>query len=117
MRNRLSHCPEQDFVVEWLRQEFQSPSLHGSYRHRHITVTSDEDDWQVRPIGDALLQFQTVEVGKCDVEYETAWSWHRAISHEFVCRGEGLCLPACGVDQQSQRFSHRGVIVHDEHNG
>src|SRR5829696_1500552 len=62
-----------------LRQELYCASLHGAHRDRHITVTRVEDDRHVSPVRhDALLQFEPIEVGKTQVEYQAAWgndSW------------------------------------------
>jgi hypothetical protein len=53
---------KQHVIIEWLRQEFDSPRLHGLDRHGHVAVARDEDDRHVRPFdGDALLQIETIE--------------------------------------------------------
>ena len=64
---------KQHVIVEWLRQELDRSRLHGLDRHRHVAVARDEDDRHVNPIGgDALLQFETIEVRKINVKYQAA---------------------------------------------
>jgi len=63
---------QQNLVVKRLCQEFDSPRLHGLHGHRHIAVSGDEDDRHVDPIDDALLQIETIEVRKTNVQYQAA---------------------------------------------
>src|ERR1700737_3059459 len=109
-------CAQQRVPAEWLCQEIDSSRLHGLDRHRHVAVTRDEDDRHVNPIdSDALLQIETTEVWKSNVKYQAARSQDSWASEEFLCGRECLRLPACGADQQFQRFAHRDVVVNNEH--
>src|SRR6516164_11017724 len=44
------------------------PGLHRLHRSGHVAITRDEDDRHVRPIDDALLEIETIEVGKRHIE-------------------------------------------------
>src|ERR1700724_105375 len=71
-------------------------------------VTSDEDDRHVNPIdSDALLQIETIEARKSNVEYQAARSKDSWARQEFLCGRECLRLPACAADQRFQRSAHR----------
>src|ERR1700722_19644986 len=66
---RVAYRVQQYFVIEWLRQEFDSSSFHRLNRHRHVTVTRDENDRHVNPIvSNMLLQIETIQVWKMNVE-------------------------------------------------
>jgi len=109
---------QQHLVSEWLRQELHRARLHGLNRHRHVAVTRDEDDWHVDPVDrHPLLQIETVEVRKIDVQYQAAWSDDSWTLQEFLRGRKGLWLPARTADQQFQRFTHRNVVVYDEYDG
>jgi hypothetical protein len=56
-------------TAERFRQELDGARLHGLDR-RHVAVTRDEDDRHVNPVdGNALLQFETIDVRKSHVKY------------------------------------------------
>src|ERR1700688_2509065 len=76
---------QQHVVAEWLRQELDSARLHGLHRHRHVTVTGDEDDRHVNPIdSNALLQIETIEVRKSNVKDQAARSQDSWARQEFL---------------------------------
>ena len=107
---------QQHVVAEWLRQELDSSRLHRLDRHRHVAVTRDEDDGHVDPIdSDALLKIEAVEVRKINVKNQAARSKDWWAGEEFPCGRKCLRLPACGADQQFQRFAHRDVVINNEH--
>src|SRR5713226_7965158 len=109
---------QQHIITEWLRQELHGTRLHGLNRHRHITVSRDEDDWHVNPFdSDALLEIETVKARKRNVQYQAARNKHAWADKEFLCRGECLGLPALRAYQQHRRVAHRDVIVNNEHYG
>ena len=61
---RLGDRSQRYIVSEWLGQELHRAALHRTYGHRHVAMAGDEDDRHVDAIaGDALLQFETIEVG------------------------------------------------------
>src|SRR3954469_14392998 len=100
-----------------LGQEFDCSRLHGLDRHRYIAVARDEDDGHVNPVqSDALLQFQTIKVGKSQVEYQATRGSDAGTVQKILRGCECLRLPACGVDQQFQRLAYRDVVVNDEYN-
>ena len=108
---------QQHLVAEWLRQELDGSRLHGLDRHRHVAVAGDEDDRHVDPVGgDALLQIETVEVRKIDVQHQAARGEDRVAETRNSCADANVsgCQPAL-VDQQFQRFAHRDVVVDNEH--
>ena len=80
-------------------------------------VARDEDDRHVKAVeSEALLELETSEVRKVDVkDHATRAGLDRWVSQELLCRRECLRLPTSGLDQQFQRFSHRDVVVNDEH--
>jgi hypothetical protein len=78
---------QQRILTEWLRQEFDSPRLHGLNRHGHVAVASDEDDRHVSPFdSDALLQFETVEAWKRKIQHQAARNESSWTGKEFLRR-------------------------------
>ena len=114
--DRLPDGRQQHLIAEWLGQELHCPSLHRLHRGRHVAITGDEDDRHIRPIDDALLEIETIEVGKCHVENQAARTVDARTFEELLRRREGLGLPAAGENQQLQRFPHRYIVVNNEHN-
>ncbi len=108
---------QQHVVVERLGQELDGARLHRLHRHRHVAVAGDEDDRHVRPVDDALLQIETVEVGKSDVEHQAARNRRDADGPGIPAPTRTSRLPAGGANQQLQRFAHGDVVVDDEHDG
>src|SRR2546423_15629874 len=62
----------QHLIAERLGQELHRASLHRLHGGRHVAITGDEDDRHVCPIDDALLEIETVEVGKRYIENQAA---------------------------------------------
>src|SRR4029077_2509448 len=54
---------------------------------------------------------------KRHVEHQAAWDGGAWAGQKLQCRCERLGLPACGFDQQLQRFAHGDVVVNDEDDG
>src|SRR5262245_17311212 len=66
---RLPDRADQHVLIDRFRQELDGAALHRLDDHRGITMSGDEDERHVVAIdGDELLQLETVEVGKIDVE-------------------------------------------------
>ena len=63
---------QQHIAPEWLGQELHCASLHRPHCGRHVAVTRDEDDRDIRPIDNALLEIETIEVGKRHIENQAA---------------------------------------------
>src|SRR5215813_8317392 len=42
---RLPDSGQKRIITEWLCEELDCTRLHRLHRHRHITVSGDEDDW------------------------------------------------------------------------
>jgi len=50
------------FVAEGFREEFNGPGFHGAHRHRYVTVTGNENNWNLSiAIGQFLLQVKTTQ--------------------------------------------------------
>jgi hypothetical protein len=64
-----------------------------------------------------ILQVEAVEIGQREIENEAARRVDPPMREEFPGGGENLDLPAGEADQRLQRFAHRDVIIHDEHDG
>src|SRR5258708_6137496 len=102
----------QYIVPKWFCQEFHRTRLHGLDRHRHVAVAGDEDDRHVGPIdGDAFLEIEAIEVGKCHVKYQAARRIDSWTGQELLRGRERLRLPTRASDQQFQRFAHRNIVV------
>ena len=116
--NGLPDRGQQHAVIKRFRQEFDSPRLHGLDCFRYIAITRNEDDGQICPFnGNPLLQLETVEARKREVEYETAWNKRSWSIEEFPGGRESFWLPALALDKEFQRLSHRDVVVNNEHDG
>jgi hypothetical protein len=104
------------FISEWLGQKLDRSRLHGLNSHRDITETGDENDLHVDPVARYTpLQFETIQVGQIDIEYQAtryAGSWAR---EKLLCRRKGLRLPPLGLYQQLQRLADRYVVVNYEY--
>src|SRR5271156_3172909 len=98
----VSDRTQQQLIADWLRQEIGSSRLQSPDCRRHIAVRRDEDDRHFNSIGDALLQIETIEIWKSNVQYQAAWSQHSWARQEFLRAREDFRLPACAVDQQFQ---------------
>ena len=107
---------QQHIVVERLGQELDGSSLHRLHAHRHVTMAGDEDDRHIRSLGELLLQLETVEPWKRYVEHQATRNSGANARQEFRRRGERFGLPACGADEQLQRFAHGDVVINDEDN-
>src|SRR5258706_3375519 len=91
----VSNSAKQHIVAKWFGQEFDSPGLHRPHGHWYVAVACDEDDRHLASLyGDAILQIQTVEARKTDVEHQTAWSEDSRVGEEFPCRRECFRFPA-----------------------
>ena len=85
---------QQHIVLERLRQELDRSRLHRLHAHRHVTVAGDEDDRHVGPLGELLLQLETVESWQRHVEHQAARNSGARAGQEFLCRCERFGLPA-----------------------
>ena len=90
----VSDRTQQQLIVDWLRQEIDSSRLQSPDCRRHIAVRRDEDDRHFNSIGDALLQIETIEIWKSNVQYQAAWSQYSWAGQEFLCAREDFRLPA-----------------------
>src|SRR5215475_10048050 len=91
---------QQHVVIKRFGEEFDGAALHRLDRLRYIAVTGDEDDWHVGPFdGDTLLQFETIETRKGDIQNEATRNNGARTVKEFLGRGESLWLPTLGLDQ------------------
>ena len=61
---------QQGVLAERFCQEFNSSGLHRPNRHGHVAVAGDENDRHIGSLySDTLLQFQTIETWKRNVQY------------------------------------------------
>src|SRR5215470_18436696 len=111
----LTDGSQQHVVAEWLSQELHCPSLHCLHRGRHVAITGDEDDRHICPIDDALLEIETIEVGKRHIENQATRTVDARTFEELLRRLERLGLPAGGENQQLQRFPHGHIVVDNEY--
>ena len=75
---------QQHVIAKWLRKELHSSRLHRLDSLRHIAVARNEDDRHVRPFdGDLLLQVETVDTRKRNVEYKAARNQGSRAGKEF----------------------------------
>src|SRR4030095_4685926 len=86
-------------------------------RRRHVAVTGDENDRQLRPAGDALLQLQPVEIRQTHAEHEDAGCGLARVDEKLFGTGEDFRSPARLGNEPSQRLAHRDVVVDDEYRG
>src|SRR5215468_7602433 len=92
--NGLTDGSQQHVIAEWLGQELHCPSLHRLHRGRHVAITCDEDDRHVCPIDEALLEIETIEVGKRHVQNQATRTVDARTFEELLRRPERLRLPA-----------------------
>src|SRR6185295_6231661 len=101
----LPDGPQQHFVTEWFREEFNSPCLYGLDRRGYVAVPRDEDDRHVGPFDRyAILQVEAVQAWKRNVQDETARNKRSWAVKEFLCGRVCLWLPAFAANQQFQRL-------------
>lgn len=85
----------QRVIAEGLGQELDGPRFHGLNGHRHVAVTRDEDDGHVGALdGNALLQFETGDVRKDQVENQAARGGDSWTAQELLGGREYLRLPS-----------------------
>src|SRR5262245_6268244 len=86
LRNRLFPSPpsavplerqlngvQQILLPHWLGEELYCPSLHGSDRHRNITVPGDENDRNLNTVlGQLGLKIESAELRQSDIQHEAA---------------------------------------------
>src|SRR4051812_40112060 len=73
----LLDCADERVAGQRLRQKLDSSSFHGLHRHRYITVARYENDRHIEPVSrDALLQFETINIGKAHIEHQAARAGH-----------------------------------------
>src|SRR5579863_6751616 len=90
---------QQRIFTEWLRQEFDSPGLHGLDRHGHVPVAGNEDDRHIRPFdSDAFLYLETIESWKRKIQHQTARNESSWTGKEFLAGTENLRPPAFAAD-------------------
>src|SRR5512145_3462191 len=65
----------------------------------------------------AFNQLEAGEPRQRHIEHQASRNGSARAGEEFLCGCERLGLPACGSDQQLQRFAHRDVVVDDKNNG
>ena len=96
----FAYHPEQHFIADRLDQEIDSPGFHRFYRRWNISVAGNEDDRHLGALArDYLLRFESIQVGKREVEDETARDKRPRSTEEFAGRPECLRLPAFAPNQ------------------
>ena len=80
---------KQILLSEWLCQEFDRATLHRLHRHWNVTMSSDEDDWQLS-FGTCqfALQFESALAGKPHVKHQASGSIWRIRRAKFAHRPE-----------------------------
>jgi len=115
--DRAADGGEQNIVAERLGQELDGSRLHRLHRHRDIAVTSDENDRQVSPVAESMLQIEPAEAGQRYIEHQAARTRITTVGQEVQRRGKGLRPPPGVLDQRLEGFPHGDVIVDDENHG
>ena len=75
-----------------------APAFIASHAHGHVAMAGDEDDRHVRPVGELLLQLETVEPGQRHVEHQAARNGGARTGEEFLRGRECFRLPPCATD-------------------
>jgi hypothetical protein len=65
---------------------------------------------------DALLQIETVESRKRDVQYEATWNGYGWTAEKILRGNEGFHIEALMAKQEFERFANRDVVIDDENN-
>ena len=109
--NRLDHY----LVIERLGQKFSRTCFHCSDRRRNIAIARYEyDRCRGLLITYALLDIETAEIRKIDVQDQAARDYGRQSRQKLLCRFEQRRLPPLVLNQELQGFANRDIIVNND---
>jgi len=80
-------------------------------------LSADENDWHVEASLEPLLQFETAQARKPEIDDQAARDRAARMREKFLCRGEAFGLPARSPDKPLERFTDRDVVINDENGG
>ena len=113
---RPLNAVDQILVPEGLLQEIKGSVLHGFDRHGDIAVSGDEDHGNHGAAQvELLLQLEAAHSRHAHVECQTTRLLRVIASQELLRGGEHSRSQANRFDEQPQRVSHCGVVIHDEY--
>ena len=105
---------EQVFVMEGLFDEVAGAALQRPDRHRHVAVTGDENDGQMRTDAvELFLQFQAAHFRHAHVEDDAAAQAAAPGAEEGGGRVEAGDLVTLAFKQPGHRVEHGFVVVND----
>jgi hypothetical protein len=108
-----AHRVEQVFLVDWFNEKVDGARFHRLGAHRHIAVTGNENNLGLSN-GEGLLEFQAVDSGHLDVEYQAGGSIVRWTVEISAGRTKRFRLDVSGAKQAQQTPTDGFVVVHDE---
>src|SRR5262245_33469347 len=118
VRNGLLNRIQQILIVEWLGKEFNRSSLHGADGHRDVSVTSDENDRDLRFGGSEFpLEVEPAQTRQPHVQHKAAGPIRAAGLQKFLRRSERLDSPPDRPDETLNGFTHRRIVINHEHDG
>src|SRR5258707_6923980 len=107
---------KQILLPERLCQEFDCAPLHRLHRHWNVTMSGDEDDWQLSfGAYQFALQFQSTLAGKTDVKHQASGSFWQIRLAKLAHRPEQADPKARRSKQLPQGVPHSRIIVDDHH--
>src|SRR5438270_634368 len=84
---------QQVLVLERLGQKLHGTRFHGLHRHRNISMSGDENDWNSDArVSQVALQVETVDAWKAHVQDKAAWTVRWLVAQKFFRRPKG-CAP------------------------
>jgi hypothetical protein len=106
---------EKILFAEWFGQEFDRARLHGTYCHRDIAESANENDWQMS-IGlcKVRLKVEPADTGQPNVKNEAGGGntiGYPPVLQKIGSRTELLDVQVDRMQQACERMPHRCVIV------
>ena len=110
-----AHGAQEVGIFDRLGEEVHRAGLDGLHGHGDVPVPGEKHDWhQEAGAGEALWQFQAIELGHRDIEHQTTGCFRAIGFKECFRRGEGLHGEALGLKQPGERLEHSWLIIQEE---
>ncbi len=109
---RLVNAIDQILIAKRLLHEIACTGLHCIHRHRHITVTRDEDDGnRGAMLVQTLLELEATHARHPDICHETRMSAAIVVVQEFHGGRISGAIESDGLEQNTERIAHCIVVV------